>query len=68
MGLGKTVQLVSFLAALHNSGKYSTSLIVCPGSVLRHWVNEFRNWYPSIIPITLHSSCIYDFFYIFQYR
>ena len=55
MGLGKTIQLVAFLAALHFSGKYETSLIVCPGSVLKHWANEFRQWYSDLEPITFHN-------------
>ena len=55
-GLGKTIQLVVFLAGLHASGLYRPSLIVCPATVLRQWLRELRSWYPPFRVIILHDS------------
>lgn len=43
-GLGKTIQVISFLAGLHHSGLFRPSLIVCPATVLRQWLRELRAW------------------------
>ena len=47
-GLGKTLQVISFLAFLneyrHISGPH---LVVMPNSVLEIWRNEFLKWYPA---------------------
>ena len=40
MGLGKTVEMVAFLAGLLFSGLYRPSLVVCPATVLRQWLRE----------------------------
>jgi DNA excision repair protein ERCC-6 len=45
-GLGKTIQVIAYLAGLHASGLYRPSLIVCPATVLRQWMRELRTWYP----------------------
>ncbi len=55
-GLGKTIQLVVFLAGLHASGLYRPSLIVCPATVLRQWLRELRAWYPPFRVVILHDS------------
>jgi DNA excision repair protein ERCC-6 len=45
MGLGKTVQIISFLASLDASKMLNGPiLIVCPATVLRQWVQEFHKW------------------------
>jgi DNA excision repair protein ERCC-6 len=44
MGLGKTIQVVSFLGALHYSGLYKPSLVVCPVTLLRQWRREIHTW------------------------
>jgi DNA excision repair protein ERCC-6 len=56
MGLGKTVQLAAFLGALHASGLYKPSLIVCPATMLRQWQRELRTWYPRFKPSILHET------------
>jgi DNA excision repair protein ERCC-6 len=41
MGLGKTVQTVAFLAALHSSHLFGDKvLIICPATVMFQWVKE----------------------------
>ncbi|KAI0883356.1 SNF2 family N-terminal domain-containing protein [Annulohypoxylon maeteangense] len=57
MGLGKTIQLVSFLATLHHSKKLDKPVIVvAPATVLKQWVNEFHRWWPPMRVSILHSS------------
>ena len=56
MGLGKTVQLVAFLAGLHHSRRFRPSLVVCPATVMRQWLRELRVWYPPFRVAILHES------------
>ena len=55
-GLGKTIQLVVFLAGLHASGLFRPTLVVCPATVLRQWLRELRAWYPPFRVVVLHDS------------
>ncbi len=55
-GLGKTVQLAGFLGALHASGLYKPSLVVCPATMLRQWQRELKIWYPLFAPAILHET------------
>lgn len=57
MGLGKTVQIVAFLAALNYSEKLNGSVIIlAPTTVLRQWHREFRAWWPRFRVRILHHS------------
>lgn len=56
MGLGKTVQLAAFLAGLHHSGLFRPSLVICPATVMRQWLREFRAWYQPFRVAILHDS------------
>ncbi|KAM7537439.1 hypothetical protein Aperf_G00000064025 [Anoplocephala perfoliata] len=81
MGLGKSIQIISFLASLHHSklsicgSSYDVAvsgmkhpppnriseglapvLIVCPGTVLKQWLAEFRAWMPTARVVIIHSS------------
>ena len=47
-GLGKTHQVIMFLAFLAEQRRISgPHLIIMPNSVLQTWKEEFQNWYPS---------------------
>ncbi|KAG9395120.1 DNA excision repair protein ERCC6 [Carpediemonas membranifera] len=56
MGLGKTVQVAVFLAALHISGQLGPTLVVCPLSVLGTWVRSLRTWWAPLRVSVLHRS------------
>jgi DNA excision repair protein ERCC-6 len=57
MGLGKTIQMIGFLAALHYSGKLNKPIIiVCPATVMKQWVKEFHTWWPPMRVSILHTS------------
>jgi len=57
MGLGKTLQSISVLAYmkeyLNISGPH---LVMVPKSTLSNWMNEFRNWCPSIRTLKFHGN------------
>jgi DNA excision repair protein ERCC-6 len=44
MGLGKTVQIASFLGALFYSELTNLALIVVPKSLMSHWRKECLKW------------------------
>jgi TATA-binding protein-associated factor len=52
MGLGKTLQALVAIALAHldsnlESKRKPMSLIVCPSSVVGHWMNEIRRFFPG---------------------
>uniref|UniRef100_A0A2A4IW79 Uncharacterized protein n=1 Tax=Heliothis virescens TaxID=7102 RepID=A0A2A4IW79_HELVI len=49
MGLGKTVQVIAFLAHLKETGQArGTHLIVVPASTLDNWSSELARWCPAL--------------------
>jgi SWI/SNF-related matrix-associated actin-dependent regulator 1 of chromatin subfamily A len=56
MGLGKTAQVISFIAHLLASGQDATHLVIVPSSTLSNWVREFERWCPSISVVSYIGS------------
>lgn len=54
MGLGKTIQTISFFAYLYEYKKIrGPHLIVCPNSVVHNWHREFSHWLPNMRVVKL---------------
>ncbi len=54
MGLGKTVQAISLLLALHHEHHLGLPhLVVVPLSTLRNWERELAMWAPGFNVVTL---------------
>ena len=57
MGLGKTHQALALLSVIqHYTGSKKRFLIVCPASVVTHWVEKIRNFYPDLDWYVHHGS------------
>lgn len=60
MGLGKTAQLCCHFGSLARKQrkvrrKNGVFLVVCPATVLQHWLKEFHRWVPAIRCVIMHS-------------
>uniref|UniRef100_A0A3P8V5Z9 RAD54 like 2 n=1 Tax=Cynoglossus semilaevis TaxID=244447 RepID=A0A3P8V5Z9_CYNSE len=47
MGLGKTLQVISFVDILFRHTKAHTVLAIVPVNTLQNWLSEFNSWVPS---------------------
>lgn len=57
MGLGKTLQTISFLAHLKfERGVEGPHLVVVPLSVLPSWMSEFARWCPEMRVVRIHTN------------
>lgn len=57
MGLGKTVQSVSFLSYLfHSQHQYGPFLVVVPLSTISAWQSQFKKWAPELNVICYMGS------------
>ena len=57
MGLGKTLQTISFLAYLRESrGVKGPHLVIVPKSVVGNWIREFKKWCPVIKAIRMGGT------------
>ena len=48
MGLGKTIQAISALRLLFNTGTVQSALVDCPKSLLPNWEDELSRWAPEL--------------------
>jgi SNF2-related domain len=60
MGLGKTAQLCCHFGSLARKQrklrkKNGIFLVVCPATVLQHWLKEFHRWVPAVRCVIMHS-------------
>lgn len=56
VGLGKTIQVIAFIAALKERGIAGPHLIFVPASTLENWTREFRRFAPNIDVQTYYGS------------
>lgn len=60
MGLGKTVQVSSYLGILAASRMLKSVLLVVPATMLQHWLTELARWAPGLRRILIHPSAEND--------
>ncbi|WP_349947892.1 SNF2 helicase associated domain-containing protein [Lacrimispora sp. BS-2] len=53
MGLGKTLQVMTLLLDEAEKKEHTTSLVVCPASLVYNWENEFHIFAPSLKVATI---------------
>lgn len=53
-------QVAAFLGALHDSNVMRQALILCPATVLSHWMAELHAWAPKLRVVILHR-CVQAF-------
>lgn len=56
MGLGKTVQICAYLGAMAASRKMNSALVICPATMLSHWLKELSVWSPGLRRLLIHKS------------
>ena len=56
MGLGKTVQVISFIAHLVDQRVSGPYLIVAPLSTLPNWMAELKRFAPSLPAVLYHGT------------
>ena len=57
MGLGKTIQSITYLEEMHRVGIRGPFLIIAPLSTIANWEREFRTWTHHNV-IVYHGSMI----------
>jgi len=55
-GLGKTVQVSSFIYGLFCSGTISKVLIIVPLAVMDNWARELAKWAPKVRVVQYHGT------------
>jgi SNF2 family DNA or RNA helicase len=57
VGLGKTAQLCTHFNSLARPRENVNAifLILCPATLLQHWLREMHRWSPSIRAVILHE-------------
>jgi superfamily II DNA or RNA helicase len=56
MGLGKTHQAMGLIAAIARETKGKMSLVVCPTSVLDHWIDKLTTFVPGLEAVCYHGT------------
>ncbi|MEN8135953.1 MAG: DEAD/DEAH box helicase [Thermodesulfobacteriota bacterium] len=56
MGLGKTHQALGLINTILNTGKTGKFLIVCPATVVPHWVEKIEKFFPALSHYVYHGS------------
>lgn len=56
MGLGKTVQMSTFLGTIAKKFKAFPALVVVPNSTITNWVREFERWAPELRVVPFYGE------------
>uniref|UniRef100_A0A4W6DWU8 DNA excision repair protein ERCC-6-like n=1 Tax=Lates calcarifer TaxID=8187 RepID=A0A4W6DWU8_LATCA len=56
MGLGKTIQVISFLSGMYDNELVKHSLLVMPTSLITNWTKEFAKWTPGMRVKEFHGT------------
>ena len=56
MGLGKTLQTISLLGHLHETGVGGPHLVIAPKSTISNWQRECERWCPALRSFKLHGD------------
>ena len=56
MGLGKTLQIISVLKTEIENNKKSTSIVVCPSTLVLNWKAEIEKWCPMIKVLIIRGT------------
>ena len=56
MGLGKTIQVIALLLDEAEREAHTTSIIVCPASLVYNWENEFHTFAPALKVLTVTGT------------
>ncbi|XP_060928234.1 DNA excision repair protein ERCC-6-like [Limanda limanda] len=56
MGLGKTIQVISFLSGMYDNELAKYTLLVMPTSLITNWTKEFAKWTPGMRVKDFHGS------------
>jgi superfamily II DNA or RNA helicase len=56
MGLGKTHQAMGLISTIAKEEPQRLTLVVCPTSVIDHWLDKLRRFVPGIDAICYHGS------------
>lgn len=55
MGLGKTHQAMALMAAIKREKTDAKFLVVCPTTVLDHWIDKIEEFAPALRPLKYHG-------------
>lgn len=55
MGLGKTHQAMGLISSITKNEQNSISLVVCPTSVIDHWLDKMTKYIPNVTSICFHG-------------
>uniref|UniRef100_A0A3P8ZQJ7 DNA excision repair protein ERCC-6-like n=1 Tax=Esox lucius TaxID=8010 RepID=A0A3P8ZQJ7_ESOLU len=56
MGLGKTIQVISFLSGMYDADLVKHTLLVMPTSLIKNWIKEFSKWTPGMRVKEFHGT------------
>uniref|UniRef100_H2U0N5 Excision repair cross-complementation group 6-like n=1 Tax=Takifugu rubripes TaxID=31033 RepID=H2U0N5_TAKRU len=56
MGLGKTIQVISFLSGMYDSELVKHTLLIMPTSLITNWTKEFAKWTPGMRVKEFHGT------------